>query len=291
MTVKGQDWASYQSSTPSTKGLAFVFIKATEGTSYVNPRMVAQAKHARTAGLVVGFYHFARPGSMKAQAAYFVDKAVSAEGDPLFLDWEDSGVSSADKDAFLAEVQRLRGDTHRVGLYCNQDFWLNREHSGNAGEALWIADYVTAGKPRIKADWVFHQYTDKPVDTNTAAFKDKAALKAWATKAPADDEPEGPADPPKKPTTPAKAPAFPGRQYFVLGAKNAHAKQLQTWLAKGTWGPAYKVGPSDTMTALDLDKVKALQSHYLSALGPADGLTGPKTWQYAYETATGLRKK
>ncbi|MFE0490238.1 hypothetical protein [Streptomyces griseoaurantiacus] len=88
-----------------------------------------------------------------------------------------------------------------------------------------------------------------------------------------------------------KVPSFPGRSYFLLGAKNKYAKQLQTWLDKGNWGPKYKVGPSETMTQLDLDKVKALQKHYLSALGPADGLTGPKTWQYAWEVANGKRKK
>ncbi|MFI9101848.1 hypothetical protein ACIGXA_15140 [Streptomyces fildesensis] len=87
------------------------------------------------------------------------------------------------------------------------------------------------------------------------------------------------------------APAFPGRQYFVLGASSDYALQLQTWLQRGNWGPPYKVGPSRTMSQLDLIKVKALQQHYLSVLGPADGLTGPRTWQYAYEVAYGLRAK
>ncbi|MET7363247.1 hypothetical protein ABZS76_33085 [Streptomyces sp. NPDC005562] len=89
----------------------------------------------------------------------------------------------------------------------------------------------------------------------------------------------------------SKAPAFPGRSYFLLGASNDYAKQLQSWLHKGDWGPDYKVGPSRTMTDLDMKKVKALQKHYLSALGPADGLCGPKTWQYAWEVANGKRKK
>jgi hypothetical protein len=88
-----------------------------------------------------------------------------------------------------------------------------------------------------------------------------------------------------------KAPAFPGREYFVLGAHNDYALQLQQWLAKGAWGPAYQVGPSRTMTQLDLDKVAALQQHYLADLGPADGLTGPKTWLFAWQVANGLRKK
>lgn len=93
-------------------------------------------------------------------------------------------------------------------------------------------------------------------------------------------------------TTPALiAPAFPGRDKFVLGAHNDYALQLQQWLAKGGWGPAYQVGPSRTMTRVDLDKVKALQRHYVSDLGPADGKTGPKTWLYAWQVAVGLRKK
>src|SRR5437879_11494973 len=33
-------------------------------------------------------------------------------------------------------------------LYTNQDFWLNVDTTSYAGDGLWIADYVTAGKPR-----------------------------------------------------------------------------------------------------------------------------------------------
>jgi hypothetical protein len=90
---------------------------------------------------------------------------------------------------------------------------------------------------------------------------------------------------------PPPAPSFPGRQFFVLGASGPHALQLQKWLDKGKWGPAYKVGPSEHMTALDIQKVAALQHHFLAALGPADGLCGPVTWRYAYETAVGLRDR
>ncbi|AQU67095.1 glycoside hydrolase family 25 protein [Streptomyces niveus] len=180
MTVKGVDVSSYQSSSFSTKDLDFAIVKATEGTSYLNPRMKAQASHARDAGLVVGFYHFLRPGSVKDQARYFVEEAAERAGDPLFADWEDADVSCASKDDFLAEVQRLRGADHRVGLYCNRDFWLNRDTTSEAGDALWIADYVTAGKPRIKAAWKFHQYTDTPLDTNVGRFADAAALRSWA---------------------------------------------------------------------------------------------------------------
>ncbi|MFE7570397.1 glycoside hydrolase family 25 protein [Streptomyces sp. NPDC057539] len=179
MTVKGIDVSSHQSSSYSTADLDFVFIKATEGTSYVNPKMNAQAARARGAGLVTGFYHFLRPGDMKAQARYFAEECASAEYDPLFADWEDDGVSCAEKDTFLTEVKRLRGSNHQVGLYCGQYYWLHRDTTSNAGDALWIADYVAAGKPRIKAAWKFHQYTDTPVDTNVGKFADRAALQKW----------------------------------------------------------------------------------------------------------------
>lgn len=181
MTVYGQDWASYQSSRPSTKGLDFVFIKATEGTGYVNPRMVSQASHARAAGCVVGFYHFIRPGNIKGQARYFVEKACSLRGDPLWCDWEDPGVSCHDKDTFIKEVIRLRGDSHRVGLYCSQNYWLTHDNTSYAGDALWLANYNgRPGHPGIQADWKFHQYTSTPVDKNYGAFRDRAALRAWA---------------------------------------------------------------------------------------------------------------
>jgi GH25 family lysozyme M1 (1,4-beta-N-acetylmuramidase) len=184
MTIKGIDVSGYQSSTYSTAGLSFVFVKATEGRSYINGEQKAQAAHARAAGCVTGFYHFLWPGNIQAQAEYFVEECASVAGDVLAVDWETTGdgtrASCAEKDQFIAAVRKLR-PTHRTILYCNRDFWLNHDTTSNAGDGLWIADYVTAGKPRIKADWLFHQYTSTPVDANIAQFADTAALKKWAT--------------------------------------------------------------------------------------------------------------
>lgn len=179
MSVKGQDWSSYQPSQPSVNGLSFVFIKATEGTSYVNPHMAAQAAWARKNSLVVGFYHFARPGSMPDQARFFVENAVEADGDLLAIDWEDTAVSCADKDALLADVKNLRPG-HRVLLYCNKYFWQHVDTTSKCGDGLWIADYVTPGSPRIQDHWVFHQYGDTPVDLDLGNFADVASLKRWA---------------------------------------------------------------------------------------------------------------
>ncbi|MQY39503.1 Autolytic lysozyme [Streptomyces sp. RB17] len=181
--LRGIDVSAYQSSSYDTSGLSFAFIKATEGRSYVNPHATAQAKTARDAGLVVGFYHFLWPGNLTAQAEHFVTAAPSRAGDILAVDWETTGdgthASNAEKDTFIKKVKQLRPH-HRVVLYANRDFWLRVDTTSYAGDGLWIADYVTAGHPRIKAKWLFHQYTSEPHDKDVAAFASKAALKDWA---------------------------------------------------------------------------------------------------------------
>ncbi|NUR01380.1 MAG: glycoside hydrolase family 25 protein [Streptomyces sp.] len=178
--IHGIDVSAYQTSTPNLSGKDFVVIKATEGTGYVNPKLAAQTTAGRKAGVVVGFYHFARPGNVQAQADYFVKHANPAAGDFLAIDWEDSGVSCTEKDALIKAVKKLRPGL-KVVLYCNTYFWLHRDTTSYVGDGLWIADYGhAAGKPPIKSKWLFHQYTDSPVDTDVADFASRAALKTWA---------------------------------------------------------------------------------------------------------------
>ncbi|MEI7032208.1 GH25 family lysozyme [Streptomyces pratensis] len=180
--LHGVDVSAYQPSY-DTDGLDFVLIKATEGRTYVNPRLDAQVKRARDAECVVGFYHFLWPGDVADQVAYFLEKAPAKAGDLLAVDWEQTGAqtraSSAEKDRFLREVKRKRPG-HRVLLYCNRQFWRGHDTSGYAGDGLWIADYVSAGAPRIEASWRIHQYTDDPLDRNVADFASLRALRDWA---------------------------------------------------------------------------------------------------------------
>ncbi|MER6611145.1 GH25 family lysozyme [Streptomyces sp. NPDC000927] len=180
--LHGVDVSAYQSSF-DPDGLDFVLIKATEGRSYVNPWLSSQVGRARDAECVVGFYHFLWPGNIEAQAEYFLSKVPEKAGDLLAVDWEENGEGSrpgnAEKDRFIREVKRLRPH-HKVLLYCNRTFWLHHDTTSYAGDGLWIADYATAGKPRIKASWRIHQYTDQPLDKDVAAFSSRAALRDWA---------------------------------------------------------------------------------------------------------------
>lgn len=186
MTVKGIDVSAFQASDYQTSGFDFVFVKATQGTSYVNPKLGAQTARGRVAGLVVGFYHFLTAGNVDAQAKYFVAKAPSQAGDILVCDWETDPATgrhptSAEKDQFLRAVKTLRPD-HKVLLYCNTSFWKSIDTSSYAGDGLWIADpNHTAGSPGVKASWLFHQYSDSGgLDRNLGNFTDKTALRAWA---------------------------------------------------------------------------------------------------------------
>ncbi|MER6534672.1 GH25 family lysozyme [Streptomyces sp900105755] len=198
MTIHGVDVSGYQSATYSTSGIDFVFVKATEGLSYTNPFLTAQTKRGRDAGLVVGFYHYPHMANdPKAEADYFLSKAPIRAGDVIVFDWE--GYDSANKgvaksrqvayrDAWLKYVKG-KLPTHRVGMYCNTDYWLNVDTSGNCGDFLWIATGgLPAGQPGIKHAWTFHQYsTAGGIDHDVAAFTDRAALAAWAHGTPQED--------------------------------------------------------------------------------------------------------
>ncbi|MFJ4963315.1 Autolytic lysozyme [Streptomyces sp. ADI96-02] len=180
--LHGVDVSAYQPNY-DTDGLDFVLIKSTEGRSYVNPRLDEQVKRARDAECVVGFYHFLWPGDVADQVTYFLSKTPEKDGDLLAVDWEETGdgtrASNADKDGFLRELKKRRPD-HRALLYCNRTFWRTYDRTDYAGDGLWIADYVSAGRPRIEAEWRIHQYADKPLDRNVADFASRSAMRDWA---------------------------------------------------------------------------------------------------------------
>jgi hypothetical protein len=189
--IKGQDWSSYQSSTPDLTGLDFAFTKVTEGLSYINTRWVKQRDHAKAAGLVWGAYHYPHMSNdPKAEADYFLSQVAWKPDDLIVLDWEgydtaNAGVSNARKlayrDAWLKYVKgKMPG--YKVGMYCNLDYWRNLDTTSNCGDFLWIATgNLPAGKPGISYAWTIHQYsTADNIDHDVANFSSRAAMAAWA---------------------------------------------------------------------------------------------------------------
>lgn len=66
-----------------------VIVKATEGTSYVNPYCDRHYQQAKSANLLCGFYHFAGSSDPLAEAAFFYRNVLGYlhDGIPV-LDWE-----------------------------------------------------------------------------------------------------------------------------------------------------------------------------------------------------------
>jgi hypothetical protein len=281
MTVPGIDVSSHQPADYSTAGLGFVVVKATEGTTYTNPKYHDQIARARADELVLGHYHYLSPTSPPtAQVDHFLAVADLRPGEFLALDWEETGVSCAEKDQALRHlVEKVAG--HRALLYCNLTYQRDRNTSGYVADGLWLARYNGhPGEPGVD-DWVIHQYASTPLDTNVARFADVAAMRAWAGVTP-------PAKPkPKQPVTKADrtptlhAPKWPGRNLrYVPGKPLMHGADVRTWqarMAKRGWNidaDGY-YGPASAEVARQFQTEKHLG---------VDGIVGPKTWAAAWTT-------
>jgi hypothetical protein len=116
-------------------GVAGVYIKASEGTSYTNPHAKRCYDAAGGGRLARGFYHFARPdqnpgaAGARREAQHFVSVMRSMHGGrhackrgnlvPV-LDYEVRPAESDWRDAFMDEVWKLCG--HEVMLYTSPGF-------------------------------------------------------------------------------------------------------------------------------------------------------------------------
>ncbi|MFE4859972.1 GH25 family lysozyme [Streptomyces sp. NPDC056670] len=191
MGIYGQDWASYQSSTPDTSGLSFAFVKVTEGLSYINPNWVSQRDHAKANGLVWGGYHYPNmANSAQAEADYFINRVDWQPGDVVILDWEGYDAANsrvakstqrAYKDAWL-RYAKSRLPHNPVGMYANLDYWWNVDQDGYYADFLWIATAGrAAGDPGIQANWLFHQYGESNgLDRDYCRLASTSELRGWA---------------------------------------------------------------------------------------------------------------
>lgn len=127
----------------------FVLIKVTEGNGYTDPKFTRNQSEARRVGLLLGYYHFARPdlgNTPEAEANYFLSKIGDLkENEFLALDYEcalqkQSDVTWCKK--FLDVV--FEKTKVRPFIYLNQaqikNFDWNEVVSGSY--ALWVACYT-----------------------------------------------------------------------------------------------------------------------------------------------------
>ena len=130
-------------------GVAFAFIKATEGAGIQDAQFARNRSAAKSAGIAKGAYHFFHfSDDPVAQATYFLASAKPQKGDLLpAVDVETAdGVSGSDLVSRLSQFtstveQALNG--RRMIVYTNENFWTSTMQGSDAfaGHPLWIAEY------------------------------------------------------------------------------------------------------------------------------------------------------
>ncbi|KAH6879879.1 putative N,O-diacetyl muramidase [Thelonectria olida] len=142
--VQGFDISHYQSSVDFqaaySSGARFAIIKATEGTTFLDPAFTVHYQAGKAAGLICGSYHFARPASStgSAQAKYFISNGGrwSKDGSTLpgMVDLEfnpsgDScyGLSTTSMVAWISDfVNTYQASEGRYPLLYTSTSWWNR---------------------------------------------------------------------------------------------------------------------------------------------------------------------
>ena len=173
-------------------GCEFAIVKATEGQGFRDARFTrARWSAMKSAGIVRGAYHFARPSNGSSdpvgEARDFL-AAVDAVGGlrsgdlPLALDLEATTLGPRDTFAWVRRfVRAIKRATGRAPLlYTSPSFWT--DHVGNAEDnldcPLWIAHYGVKSPtvPRAWETYTLWQHSDKGAVAGVAGHVDVDVL-------------------------------------------------------------------------------------------------------------------
>jgi lysozyme len=184
----------------ATTRVRFAIVRASLGNTYVDPRYRRNMAGASAHGLVVGAYHYAKPGRApwdpKVEANNFLRVARNAPGDVVpVLDIEDSGGLSRRQlwrwtKRWLTHVRERTG--LRAMIYSGSSFWRrymgNTSWFGRHGHPHWVAHW-NVRRPDVPArgwggrGWTFWQWSASgrvpgirgPVDLDWFGGRDIAA--------------------------------------------------------------------------------------------------------------------
>ena len=146
-----------------------VIVKATQGTSYVNPRCNHQWDLAGQLGKLRGLYHYAGGGNPESEVQYFINNIKNYVGQGiLILDWE-SYQNSSWGDAswslrFVTEVHRLTGVWPLIYVQ-ESALWQVANCASKCG--VWVAKYASM-------NW--NSWTLPDMSVSSGAF---ACLTGW----------------------------------------------------------------------------------------------------------------
>lgn len=150
MSMNGIDISSWQKDLNLNNlkgaGLDFVIIKATQGTSYVNPHCSRHYAQAEACGYLKGLYHYATGGDAVAEAEYFLKNISSHIYDAILcLDWESNGNPVFDTANARSWVKtwcdRVYAKTGVKPIVYASASALDQV-TGIGGYSLWVAQYA-----------------------------------------------------------------------------------------------------------------------------------------------------
>lgn len=164
--VRGIDISSHNGTVnleaAAAEGISFVFIKASEGESFIDPGFDFNYKKAVEAGLQTGAYHFFRFDVDGISQGINLLKAVKGKELDLGLviDVEEAGNPRGihpdtiqERLASMTDFLTLKG--HRVMFYTNREGYYNYIQQNFSGYPLWICSFYSTP---INTAWTFWQY-------------------------------------------------------------------------------------------------------------------------------------
>ena len=173
--VRGIDVSHYQGeidwSVIAEQNISFAFVKATEGSTYVDETFLYNFNSARQNGVPVGAYHFfSYDSSGKTQAENFIKNVIPFDGMlPPVIDIEFYGTKEEDPPskeavdtelaAFISAIEKHYG--LKPILYATEityDLYLADDY---AEYDIWIRNVT--GTPSLSdgREWTFWQYTNR----------------------------------------------------------------------------------------------------------------------------------
>lgn len=193
-SVKGLDVSSYDGSVNWSSrwsdGRRFVWVKATEATSYTNPYFSSQYTGSAAQGFIRGAYHFAIPStstsSAAAQEKYFSAHGGGWSGDgktlPGALDLEYNPYSGGDcygltKAQMQSWITVFSNDYFNQWgkypiIYTSASWWsecVGQATAVTSHDPLWTARYASS-VGALPSGWSTHtawQYSDSPYDQDS----------------------------------------------------------------------------------------------------------------------------
>lgn len=173
-TLDGVDTSHHQSGAIDLRaarhaGVRWWYVKATEGTTFIDPSYRRRVTEARDAGIPIGAYHFARPdeGDAADEARFFLAHTDIRSGDMLpMLDLESSeGLSMAQLTTWTgAWVRTVTRDLASRGIIGRPIIYTPFNLDDGFGCLLWVARYSDDFRaPVIPRPWrraVIWQHSD-----------------------------------------------------------------------------------------------------------------------------------